>query len=389
MQGLNLAELLLLVIVLQQGVAAPIWWACARVGVAPRVPGLHWAVAAAWASVSLGLTLFARDPWYAHGLANMLAPGIFLLLRLGLQILFRAPRHDGENLMVILLSVGGAIAGELAGAPIAWAVWLSSLLNAFCLWRAAQVVGPLAREELGELPAKLLVWPLRATALLFTVRLLLGLVRSTETAVYLNQATTANLIVLALLMTFGLLLHLTLGLAIALRLMARLRQLTRTDSLTGLPNRRAADEMIEQLREARQRLGEPAGLLVIDADHFKRVNDQHGHLVGDRALVHLAAVLRAGLRGADVVARVGGEELLVLLPQTERATALELAERLRARVEAQPLRSGSREVPLTVSIGVALLRAGESSETWQARADAAMYRAKQQGRNRVCTEGEG
>jgi diguanylate cyclase (GGDEF)-like protein len=171
--------------------------------------------------------------------------------------------------------------------------------------------------------------------------------------------------------------------------MARLRQLTRTDSLTGLPNRRAADEMIEQLREANDRLGEPACLLVIDADHFKRVNDQHGHLVGDRALVHLAAVLRAGLRGADVVARVGGEELLVLLPQTERATAMELAERLRARVEAQPLRSGSREVPLTISIGVALLRAGEGGEAWQARADAAMYRAKQQGRNRVCVEGEG
>ena len=252
MQGLNLAELLLLVIVLQQGVAAPIWWACARVGVAPRVPGLHWAAGAAWASVSLGLTLFASDPWYAHGLANMLAPGIFLLLAPGPAdpLSCASPRWREPDGDPARPSAGRSAVSWPARRSLG-AVWLSSLLNAYCLWRAAQVVGPLAREELGELPAKLLVWPLaRDGPAVHGAPAAWAWSRSTETAVYLNQATTANLIVLALLMTFGLLLHLTLGLAIALRLMARLRQLTRSDSLTGLPNRRAADEMIEQLREA-------------------------------------------------------------------------------------------------------------------------------------------
>lgn len=379
MPGLNLAELLLLLIVLQQGIAAPLWWLCGRLGVVPRVPALHWAAGALWASVSLGLLLWSDDPWYRHGLSNMLAPGIFLLLRIGLQLLFRAPRHDGENLLVILLAVIGSIGGELAGAPPAWPVWLASLLNAFCLWRAADVVGPLARDELGARPAGLLIWPLRAMALMFVARLLMTLLRSDAGSVYLNDPTTANLVVLGLLMTFGLLLHLCLGLAVALRLVGKLRTLSRMDSLTGLPNRRAGDEMLAQLLQATT----PACLLAVDVDHFKRVNDQHGHLIGDRALVHLAALLRAELRAADVLARVGGEELLVLLPHSDIAAAAELAERLRACVEAKPLRVGNERVALTVSIGAAPRCAGDSAESWLARADAAMYTAKRDGRNRV------
>ncbi len=379
MPGLNLAELLLLLIVLQQGVAAPIWWLCARLGVVPRVPALHWSLAALWASVSLGLLLWSDEPWYAHGFSNMLAPGIFLLLRIGLQLLFRAPRHDGENLLVILLAVVGSIGGELAGAPAAWPVWLASLLNAYCLWRAADVVGPLARDELGLRPAGLLIWPLRAMALMFLARLLMTLWRSDAGSVHLNDPTPANLVVLALLMTFGLLLHLCLGLAVALRLAGRLRLLSRLDSLTGLPNRRAADEVLVQLLSDRQ----PAALIAVDVDHFKRVNDEHGHLIGDRALVHLAALLRAELRATDVLARVGGEELLVLLPHSSLAAASELAERLRLAVQKRPLRVGDGEIHLTASFGVAARRTGDSAEAWLARADAAMYTAKRDGRNRV------
>lgn|GEM_PF-4025557 len=379
MPGLNLAELLLLLIVLQQGVAAPLWLLCAQLGVVPRVPAWHWAAAGLWASVSLGLLLLSSHPWYAHGLSNMLAPGIFLLLRLGLQILFRAPRHDGENLMVVLLSVLGAIGGELAGAPPAWPVWLASLLNAYCLWRAADAVAPLARAELGARPAGLISWPLRAMALLFVFRLGSSLLRPDAGSIHLNDATLSNVVMLALLMTFGLLLHLCLGLAVALRLMGKLRVLSRLDSLTGLPNRRAADEMLAQLVADPA----PASLLAVDVDHFKRVNDQHGHLIGDRALVHLAAVLRADLRSADVVARIGGEEMLVLLPHTGLATATELAERLRAGVETRSLRIADRPLAITVSVGVAERRPGERAEQWLARADAAMYAAKAAGRNCV------
>lgn len=385
MQDLNLAEWLLLLIVLQQGVAAPLWGLCARLGVVPRVPALHWAAGALWASLTLSLLLFSPDPWYGNGLSNMLAPGIFLLLRLGLQILFRAPRHDAEHLFVILLAVLGTLGGELAGAPPTWSVWLSSLLNAYCLWRGADVVAPLARAELGLHPTRLLIWPMRAMALMFLARLLISAAGANADGVYLNQATPVNLVILALFMTFGLLLHLCLGLAVALRLVGKLQVLSRLDSLTGLPNRRAADEMLAELLQ----LQAPAGLLLADVDHFKRVNDEHGHLIGDRALVHLAALLRAELRAADMVARIGGEELLVLTPHTEPAAALELAERLRSRVAGQPLRIGSHSLRLTISIGVAPRRAGDSAESWLARADVAMYTAKREGRNCVRLAGEG
>ncbi len=383
MPSTNPAELLLLLIVMQQSLALPAWLMCARLGIAPAVPAWHWAAASAFAAASVGAAYFSQDPWYSHGLCNMLAPGIFLTLRLGLQTLFRAPRHDGENLMVIVLSVSLSLAGGLLQAPDAWFVWLSSVLSAFCLWRCAQVVGPMVQQELGPPAAYVIVTPLRAVALLFLVRFAAAAAWPEGFGVPLRRDTPANVAVLAFLMTFGLMVHLSLGLAVALRLMARLRQLSRLDSLTGLPNRRAADEVLVQLIDARDQLGQPASVLAVDVDHFKRVNDQHGHLVGDRALVHLAHLLQSAVRGGDVVARVGGEELLVLMPNTRQGEAAELAERLRARVEHHPLRVGTLEVPLTVSIGLAELRLRDGMHDWVDRADGALYRAKHLGRNRV------
>lgn len=383
MPSTNPAELLLMMIVLQQSLAFPAWLMCARLGIAPAVPAWHWATASAFAAASVGVALFSDDPWYRHGLCNMLAPGIFLTLRLGLQTLFRAPRHDGENFMVIVLSIGLSLAGGLAQAPEAWFIWVSSVLNAYCLWRCAQVVGPQVREQLGAPSMWVIVTPLRAVALLFAARCVGAAVWPEGFGVPLATNTPPNVAVLAFLMTFGLMVHLSLGLAVALRLMAKLRQLSRMDSLTGLPNRRAADDMLVQLIDDHNQLHHPASVLVVDVDHFKRVNDQHGHLVGDRALVHLAHLLQSGVRGGDVVARVGGEELLVLLPNTRHEEARELAERVRARVAAHPLRAGAMEIPLTVSIGLAELHPSDGLHDWVGRADGALYRAKHRGRNRV------
>jgi diguanylate cyclase (GGDEF)-like protein len=149
------------------------------------------------------------------------------------------------------------------------------------------------------------------------------------------------------------------------------------------PSRRAAETMLAQMVQARRQLQRPASLLVLDVDHFKRVNDEHGHLVGDRALVHIARTLQANVRNGDSVARVGGEEFLVLLPNTTLAEATDLAERLRACLASSPLRAGSTELAMTVSIGVAELAPAETATACAERADAAMYRAKRAGRNRV------
>jgi diguanylate cyclase (GGDEF)-like protein len=152
----------------------------------------------------------------------------------------------------------------------------------------------------------------------------------------------------------------------------------RTDELTGLVNRRGLD------REMALWAGDAAALLIVDLDFFKRVNDTLGHVAGDAALRHLASVLRSALRERDVAARIGGEEFALWLPDTPLGPAVEVAERVRAAVQATPVRWSGREIPLTCSVGVAAQPETTGvRDNLYAAADAALYRAKQAGRNRV------
>jgi two-component system cell cycle response regulator len=168
---------------------------------------------------------------------------------------------------------------------------------------------------------------------------------------------------------------------------ARLEQLAQTDPLTQLLNRRALTERIAAEMERTLRYDSTMALLMIDLDHFKRVNDTYGHLVGDDVLRDVALLLSDTIRTADIVARYGGEEFLVLLPETDDAGAESFADRIRRAIETHPFASDSLPEPLrlTASIGVAVYPAAriESVEDLFARADAALYRAKADGRNRV------
>ena len=156
-----------------------------------------------------------------------------------------------------------------------------------------------------------------------------------------------------------------------------------TDYLTGLFNRRAMVHLLE-LEAARQpRSKRPYSIILCDVDHFKAVNDHHGHAVGDDALVRLAAVLRENLRGQDAVARWGGEEFLVFLPETRLEGALLVAEKIRAAIGDQPHEVSGHALRLTVSFGVATYRDGMTVTEQVRLADAALYRAKAEGRNRV------
>jgi len=168
---------------------------------------------------------------------------------------------------------------------------------------------------------------------------------------------------------------------------ARLEQLAQTDPLTQLLNRRALTERIATEMERALRYDATLALLMIDLDHFKRVNDTHGHLVGDDVLRDMGELLRGMIRTNDIVARYGGEEFLVLLPETDDAGAEVFAERIRQAVEAASFARDAMTEPLrmTCSIGVALFPAArvETAEDLLARADSALYRAKADGRNRV------
>lgn len=155
-----------------------------------------------------------------------------------------------------------------------------------------------------------------------------------------------------------------------------------TDELTGLANRRFLKREMSTGDAAR------SALVMIDLDHFKNINDTLGHEAGDKALKHIGSLLKVGLRGGDVAARVGGEEFAVWLPGADMALGLEVAERLRALVAAKPFRFAGAEHPLTVSCGVSASPIPiPSPENLMPTADKALYRAKHEGRNRVVATG--
>ncbi|MGV7207924.1 CHASE domain-containing protein [Oxalobacteraceae bacterium A2-2] len=169
------------------------------------------------------------------------------------------------------------------------------------------------------------------------------------------------------------------------RLQQELRELATTDFLTGLPNRRDFMRRLEeQQRRLRREPHSQAAVLLLDLDHFKRINDEYGHAGGDAVLRHVAGVLGETLRQVDSPGRLGGEEFGVLLPGADLAAAAVFAERLRQRIAAAALRLDGREVLVTASIGIAAMDAADGGgDLALNRADQALYRAKHGGRNRV------
>jgi diguanylate cyclase (GGDEF)-like protein/PAS domain S-box-containing protein len=156
-----------------------------------------------------------------------------------------------------------------------------------------------------------------------------------------------------------------------------------TDDLTGLPNRRLFDAALAGRLENLTRYGWQFGLLIVDIDHFKDVNDNHGHAFGDAVLVGVARTLHGAVRAGDVLARWGGEEFAVLVESSDDASLLETAERLRVLVARSEVRLASVSTKVQVSVGGSLARSEDSAESLFARADGALYGAKNAGRNRI------
>jgi diguanylate cyclase (GGDEF)-like protein len=163
-----------------------------------------------------------------------------------------------------------------------------------------------------------------------------------------------------------------------------LERLARYDTLTGLLNRRALLERLEEWLRHVQRYGGKFCVIMLDLDHFKQVNDDYGHQVGDRVLAHTAEVLRQGLRQTDIVGRYGGEEFLVVLPHTDCIGARVVAERIRTRMTRTSMDNGKGYTfAITVSLGIAAHLDNDDVDSLVSRADRALYNAKENGRNRV------
>ena len=159
-----------------------------------------------------------------------------------------------------------------------------------------------------------------------------------------------------------------------------------TDALTSLFNRRYMESHLGTLVEQASARNKPLAVLVLDIDYFKSINDSHGHDAGDDVLREFALRIKRSIRGIDLACRYGGEEFVIVMPETDMAVAAMVAERLRRRIAAEPfaIQQGARSIPVTISIGLAALRGkNENAATVLKRADQALYRAKRDGRNRV------
>lgn len=163
-----------------------------------------------------------------------------------------------------------------------------------------------------------------------------------------------------------------------------LEQAALTDALTGMQNRRYFDDALREYLEEFERIGKPVGLMILDLDHFKQINDNHGHDVGDEVLRVVASCLRDMTRYHDVVARLGGEEFAVVAPNMDRDLLVKFAERIRKAVASLAVVSGNVRLKVTTSVGLAVWDGKETAEDFYRRADRQLYQAKKAGRNRVC-----
>jgi diguanylate cyclase (GGDEF)-like protein len=163
-----------------------------------------------------------------------------------------------------------------------------------------------------------------------------------------------------------------------------LDELTRTDHLTGLFNRRHLEMEAPKMIALSERENSSTAVLMVDIDHFKNVNDTKGHEAGDAALLHLAMIIHKAVRSYDLVVRYGGEEFLMLLPMTATQEAMEVAERVRCTIQDSPLVFNNEKLSVTVSIGIYVADRIDDIQDAISRADEALYKAKNSGRNRVC-----
>ncbi|CAG4927363.1 GGDEF domain-containing protein [Paraburkholderia saeva] len=350
------------------------------------IPGVGcWVVANALSVVAL--ILFALQG-HAPALFSILAANVLLAATVltGLEGFRRFFGHTGFP--------AAGLAGLVAvGAGIAYWTWVTpdfnarvALVSAFHAGIDASVAVIVLRER-SRVRAKYSCNFVAVAAALFAMGhaargMTYGLGLLSQTT--LLQVSAINVAFLAL----GILALPTMSIGMVMlahdQLAERLRKLASVDDLTGAFARREFLTRADALLRSAERTGTPLTLAAIDIDHFKSINDQHGHAAGDRVLMHFAALVMEDVRTGDVFGRLGGEEFGVVCPATTATEAVVLLNRLRARLAASGYRLGSGAVlHYTFSVGVDQYRAGEPLPALMARADAALYLAKASGRNRV------
>ena len=384
------AEVSLLLVALQFAVLTPAWAVAALALPNDRAAAGCWAAYAGGSALALLMIVLGMH----HGepviraLGNMLVIVATLALQRGVWLFTGQRRWPWVQALVFLVTVLLAWMAALSAdwVPARIGV-ISAMWGGIYFWVARDIWQHLAGTRHRHW-RPLYIAPLLLAGVILLARAVRAVLAPESVSVEVAQNTLLSVgSSLAGLMA-ALLLQMTLVALVVTRLVDRLERLSRYDALTGLLNRRAIDELLAQEEQRARRLSGRLSVLMIDIDHFKRINDSQGHGVGDRALQHLAAVMRSQLREIDHLSRWGGEEFLAVLPATREADALVMAERLADRVRNLPLINDDIRQALTASIGVA--EWGGPDDTVPqllARADAALYQAKRNGRDQVRAAG--
>lgn len=345
--------------------------------------------------------LIVRDRAFIHYLLYAASYGLYFSIHNGLAFQFLWPNSPdwGNQALLVMLSLALVFGMQFTRTFLDTAGFARRLDKLAIATQVLAVAGLLASFFL---PYAVLILPIAVLTVIVTALIMilgmLGLIKGYRPARFFMIAWGMLLIgVLAyMLKVFGVLPHNLLTqngfqvgslvemVLLSLALASRVRELqhqSRTDTLTRVPNRRYFDEVVAAEFERSRRGNAALALLIVDIDHFKQFNDQHGHARGDEVLRHVAEQLGNGVRRGDHVCRFGGEEFALILPGTDGADAAEIAESLRSMVAS----TISADAPLTVSIGVASTRdqVFDSQDDLFKAADSALYQAKRQGRNRV------
>jgi diguanylate cyclase (GGDEF)-like protein len=381
--ALTLLTLLLLLLLAAAG-----WAMAARVLHLSLRASRHWCLSALLGALALALLLMRGQApdWLAVAGGNVVAVSALLAMRRGVLKFLRQPCADGEGLITLgVVSVGNALALALPSPTDATARALfTSVMMAFTLLRSCLLAYPAMRREFGERLAFALVAPQVAGIAMYLLRVASALLVWPPQLPPLTQDSPPNVATSLLILMLTLLQHGCLVVMALQRLVRKLRHLSQRDALTGLYNRAEWNRQLEAQHRWLGRFDEPFGVLMIDIDHFKKVNDSLGHAAGDAVLLTVAQVLTASAREVDVIGRLGGEEFGVLLPRAEPMTLRRAAERLRQMLGDAETSWRGQPIRLTVSIGAALCTdADESPAHVMERADRALYQAKNTGRNRT------
>jgi diguanylate cyclase (GGDEF)-like protein len=382
-------QTLLFVIVIQMALAGAGWWLAGAVLGLSRSAALHWSAFCFLGVLTAGAAMANSGPRLAvlAAVTNLALIAAFVAVVRGVAVFLGrrlAVWPEALCVFVVLLVGGWDVARGVE--PAVRSLLVSAALAAV-LMRGALSNARLVNGEFGAGLALLVAGPMFLMSALFAWRFARAAWFPVPVdQVMLTAPTSANVAVLLMLTALTALFNLSLACMVVLRLVKRLQHMSRHDSLTKLLNRRALMASLETEQVRVQRGSAGWALLLLDIDHFKRVNDRHGHAMGDEVLCRVASVLRRSAREIDTVARMGGEEFCVLAPLTDLHGAALLAERLRQAVAASA--EGPGAVPVTISVGVALAGpaaelAPETAEAALARADVALYRAKSAGRDRV------